>query len=880
MSASSQVAPGPCEKERSVSAYCAWPDARHKWLLSQLPKLDGPVVRRFLVDMGYLEASPHGPGCTTVETAYAVHVKELCYPGGRWNFADADDKWLYAFRAGMLVVEAYCVRGDVWEGSTVVGSTRRPWRSVCGVRLDPGPRDKRHEYTYLLSPVQLTPEAIQDIQQGELGAYTHDLGLAAEVCDTFDKTVYVPDPMRWACEVNERYYQPRLRAMLAWEFDEGIRSYGFVANVLKRWIDDGDRVGAQKELRRTPESWLNEQMAGWRGAERKAVEAAAYLAHCVDSQDYAAIEKSCIARGEEALELAAVALHQATAGALLTEPGRKLAQQLVGNPKRLPARLIFQGDGPKLPDQWFERRRFGQKALLAIFGELFPASIERDLSRAERLKAKEAPAAIPGKRVSRAVQESLALRERAMKYLENLKVQTELNHKETRILGNLRANRPIAKGAPRDSAAARSVDREWQKLIRIEEVQRAPAAPPTKGELAVAKAEKLSKRFEPYAEYAKRLTATAGSVVEVANFCIAVVELKKAKEELARGEGTAEEVQKKRWSVAGAVADFVEHAAGVASELVERDAEMAGRHVEHEARVAEALLKGQLSEISKTGMFTAGAKAVGHVAGFIGGAIDMVDFEGQLVEAIGEYDYGKAVGRSMQVAGSAGSAAGAAGAALVAGGFLVAKWLSLNANQTFASRCFLGKHWEEEAKDVSLSGDQIPTKNPKVEAKVLVDLLCQFELSCFADIDDWRVFIHPGYVEDDWTFEVTVEQYALHVAPEHYSLTVDLKTDQVVQTAGLPLKAGEVRRDKAGHVDLIEINLEEVKSRETGFGWQRRGGKVLVRLMSPGDSNKPKQRVPYEGSMAVKIGLPNPDRVFSMDRKGWTRLGEAHREVK
>jgi hypothetical protein len=883
-------------------AYCAWPNERHRWLTNQIPKLDTPVVRRFHVDMD-LELSAKGPGCATAETAFTVHVKELCYPGGRWDFADADNKWLYAFHAGKLVVEACCVRGDIWDGWTLTGAAKRPWRSACGVRLDPGPRDRRYEYAYYLSPVQLTPEAIQDLQEGDPGS--PDLGIVAEACDVFDKTIYVPDPLRWACEANERYYQPRLRTLLAWDFDEGIRSYAFVAGVLKRWIDDGDRVGAKNELRRSPESWLEEHKAGRARAQRQADEAAAYLAHCVDSLDYAAVEKACMARGDEALELAAVALSQAISGVLATGPGKKLAQQLAGNPARLPARLIFQESGPKLPEQWFERRRFGQKALLGIFEALLPASLQLALLGAKDLRAKEAAQANQGKKLTPRVRESLALRERAVQHLENLRVKTKLNKKDVRILENLRAGRPITKGAPRHSATEESIRKEWQKVIRLEEVRR-PA--PTKGEVAIEKAEKASKRFEPYYEkHATRLSATAGTAVEAANLFIAIVELKEKKEQQERGEATTEEIDKKRRSVSGALADFVEHGAGVAREFVEHGAEMAEETVEHEARMADALLKEQVGAIREKKLltFVGGAAVVGHVAGVIGATIDMLDFEELLVEAIGEYDYGKTVGRSMQVAGAAGSVAGSAmylagmvveglgagsslgpagaavggvGGALVAGGFLLAKWLSLNANEVFASRCFLGKHWEEVAEEVSWSRDRIPTKDPKLEAKVLIDLLSQFQLSCHSDLGDWRVLIHPAYVEDEWTFEVAIERHALNSPSESYGVVVDLMEDEVQQTAGLPLKAGKVRRDDHEHVEYIEINLEEAVSRESGFGWQQTSATVLVRLLRP-EGQESAQHVPSNNNTAVRIGVPTSDRVWSLDKSVWVAL-QPQKELK
>jgi hypothetical protein len=347
--------------------YCAWPDARHRWLTSQLPKSDQPPVRRFQVTLN-LEVSADGPGCATVETAYTVLVKELCYPGGRWDIADADDKWLYAFRSGKLAVEARCTRGDVWEGWTVDGAARRPWRSVRGVRLDPGPRDQRYQYAYLLSPVQLTPEAIRLLERG----------------------------------------------------------------------GDG------------------------------------------------------------------------------------------GSPP-----LIFQEERPKLPDQWFERYRFGEKALLALFSEMLPAALDARKSKAGHPEV-TGVAAIPKGKMSARSQESLALRERAMKYLENLGVKTRLNERQVRILEKLRQGTSIAKGLPKNSDAAKALREEWHTLLQIEEVRRAA---PSQVDVGAQNARDLPKRFEPYEKHAKKLAATAGTAIEVANFVSALLELKKAKEDQGREGG-------------------------------------------------------------------------------------------------------------------------------------------------------------------------------------------------------------------------------------------------------------------------------------------------------------------------------------------------------
>jgi len=395
---------------------------------------------------------------------------------------------------------------------------------------------------------------------------------------------------------------------------------------------------------------------------------------------------------------------------------------------------------------------------------------------------------------------------------------------------------------------------EWEELSELEEVKHAPKVP-TKAEAKVTGLEQLAKRYAPYEKFAKGLTATLGTVVEVINLTIAIQELREA------GKADANELSKKRWSAVGAVADMMEHSGGM----------------------TELLLHDGLKEIKKKELerFVTVARFAGSFAGMIGGVIDMLDYEEQVFAAAEEYDYGKLVGRSMQMAGAAGASAGSAmvcagivlkegalgslggvvgavAGAFVAGGFLVAKWLSLNANQVFASRCFLGKHSHEVDKELSWSQVRMPTGNPKDEAEALADLLSQFQLSCFADLGDWRVFIHPGYLDEGSTFEVEVANRWANAHPEDYSIVVDLDENEVRQTAGLPLKPGEVRPDGS-----ILINTEGAQPPINPLR-QYRGTSVRVRLIHL-EEGKPVQRAPQEPGTTVRITLPSSQPVWSLD---------------
>jgi hypothetical protein len=389
---------------------------------------------------------------------YTVHVKELCYPGRPGDVKEANGKWVYAFRDGKLAVEAKCFDGDMWDGWTIKGQSRKRWGSARGIRLDPGPKGQRYTYAYLLSPVQLTQECIDDIEKGVV-----NLAAAECACDRYDKTVYAPDPFQWACDAHQKYFAPRLEALRTWRYDENLVAYDFVARVLKAWIDDGDSVGAKNELKRQPDDWLNARNAGLGQAQRLAEEAAAYVAQHVDSPEYLVVEKACRLRGGEELELAAVCLASATENLSMTEPGRHLAQRLAANPERVPGYFIFQDKGPRLPDEWFARFRYGQKGLLGLFQDLLPAWVQRNAQSAEKAVAKETAAEEAafqeryGKNLKPEIRENIALKNRARVYLENLGARTKLRKRRVALLDNLRQNRPVIAGTRRNSL-------QWQKM--------------------------------------------------------------------------------------------------------------------------------------------------------------------------------------------------------------------------------------------------------------------------------------------------------------------------------------------------------------------------------------------------------------------------------
>jgi hypothetical protein len=927
------VEPAFSPAERESLKFRVTPKEHQQWLETVIPPLTSPLVRRFDAVVNCTD-NAGGGGFATVETAYTVRVKELRYPGRPQDSADAAGKWVYVFRQGTLVAEANCIQGDVWEGWAVLGAARRPWRSTRGVQIDPGPRGERYAHSYLLSPVRLPQQIIDEIDPKRLEAEAVECQ-----CSHYEKAVSVPDPLAWACEVNSAFYTPRLHTLSAWLHDPDLLAYDFIARVLKAWIDSGDALGIEGQLERQPGSWLDARAKGIENAYRAAEEAGAYLAHCIWSQEYVAVEKACLLEEGEALELAAVCLAAATEGISQTNPGRQLARFLTLDKNRLPAKIIFQDQRPPLADEWFARYRYGQRGLLGVFSELVGAAtdlLKAEVAASERASTKKIAELDPfgGKKMSPQVREGLTRKFRVQKYLENLGVKTtrkgnprKLSQKQVRILDNLQRGKPITSPRAKGAGTVQALEKEWSKLTLLDEVAKPTAADiemarlgkrVASGKELVAKAEKLAGRYQPYEKYAKRLKATIGSVVEIVNIVIAIGELKN---ELEKAGGTVD--SKRIWSVVGAFADLVEHGAGL-SELLEV-----------ESKFATKLIKG-----------------VGGVAGAVGGVIDMLDYESQVFEAVDDYDYGKAVGRGMQMAGAASAAAGSAmvavslivegaglgsslgpagtlvgifGGTLVAGGFLVAKWLSRNANQRFAVRSFLGNQAKNDPKAVEWSASWLPNRNPKEEAAVLVDLLAQFQLS--GSLDELEV--RPGYFEENSTFEVLVEcrwdneaarariaaapglgEPGVHgpaltlPLPETYTFEVDLEDGEVRQTSGPPLEAAIADQGADGQPERIRISLVELGARSTGEvhgqGTPIPDEIAGFRPASPSESREPealrspeyqvvtamvrlkrpvKDAVPFRyvprleaTAKAVQVVLPSVRPVSSLDTSAWVDM--------
>jgi hypothetical protein len=745
---------------------------------------------------------------------FKVLVMELVYPGGAGDLRDIGDKWVYIFRDNKPVARArQARRGDEYTNTWSVEVEGKGTR-ICrdGIELDPGPPGKRYIYAFFLSPVELTPEALDSLTKGRTLATA-----AVQVCcDRWFQTVPLPDPLRWAADAHRTNYVPLVEKALATTVSKEDAARFFIASVLKEWIKDGDRLDVEDELRAgQPDLFIDQHIKKLKEPWERAEQAGAYLSCCVDSPEYRAVMQSCMAR-EPDLERALVATAAITRLLSYTSAGRALAQLMVSTPTFLPGRHIFV-DPEKLPRDGFDlrKKRWSWLFLASIFTDLLPGMARYQRAKAGKLRNKVG-----------ALRDALAERE-FLKWADNIGVKQI--DKQTRVFEAL-PDAP-ASGKPNLVAGAskpRSTGVSFKKLVGgkidqdlITEVEDAT--------------EKLDKRVRAdYGPAVPLVRITLGTVVEIMNVCLATVQYRNA---------VPEEKTRALISVAGAWADLASHGLGVAGDVLERLHKKKAREALMARLRFSAQVGDSVAELKRLGLAARVFKGLGGAAAVVGSVVDMVDFGSEAYKAGGENDYGLCVGRSFQATGAllsafsggmvlaealAGSAVfgpagmiiGFIGAALVIAGALVASWFRQNPNEKFALRSFLGK--ESEGKKFEppwIDGDLPCPGQPIEECKILVGLLAAYRVEL---IDTSTLHIAPGYLTPTSRFEVNVLR-EWHAAPTQRSrLDVYPVKDRIEMVSGTPLaKKSQIHRDSEGNVSTVVLCLDEQKSPKLHGSYKR-----------------------------------------------------------
>lgn len=304
----------------------------------------------------------------TVDPTVQVRFKELVYPGRETE--EIEDKWIYVFdsRRNRLVFEVYARQSNHWfhrrtadagPAGEVVDwdtATENGWDETNGTltlpREENEDADNPEIWCAFLSPLRMTADGIGFLVEQLRSQASHGgamVPLAMEILGTpmVLEMAPLPDPWRWAVDANQYYYQPRLEAYDEQVFGAEAAAKVFIGTTLKAWCDDeehGDDIRDQLRCEHQPDAfldWVKEQEEELRTAADRA---AAYVAHCVDSKEYWAIERSALEAGGESLSIALQHWLGASYRMSESRPGKAFLRSILGQRDRLPRRLIFVGD--------------------------------------------------------------------------------------------------------------------------------------------------------------------------------------------------------------------------------------------------------------------------------------------------------------------------------------------------------------------------------------------------------------------------------------------------------------------------------------------------------------------------------------------------------
>jgi len=576
-----------------------------------------------------------GKGLVTINSGFLVSIKELVYPGHRTDSREVENKWLYAIKDGKVLAEIEAVKKGQWEGFTTIDGHKKKVRAsdarTAGqLELDPGPKDGRYKYYFLLSPVKMTKKSLDSL----LSDKNHLNYLSALVCNAWDQEVLVPDAFHWAVDAHVQYLAPRIKRRLEFQTDEKRAAELFIASTLKAWMSNGDPAGIENELQKgEPDKSLDKYKNDLDKVCREAEVAAAYLAHCVESREFFAINQACMETGGQDLSTAYQMWAVITEGIAHTKAGQTLLRRLLDNAGSLPSKYLFHPPDQKPGNQLeFSQCRWGYLAAAKTFENLLPEFIDFLADK--------------GKVTPKDVQ----------KYLENISLTSALKGTHKNILNNQRRGRSITAGI-KDKAARNRIGRTFEKLMKSEKIR---YDVPNAYDKAAKSADAVYKNYEPVF---KSIKFSVGTIFEIANFTLAVVEFRR-EENI-----TSTEEFFRKISVVGAASDLTAHVLECMDDLIKGQA-------------CKRIIQGSAAAVS-----------------IVASVCDMVDFERSALDAaFGEYDYGKALGHGVQTLGAAcavysasvvlavglGASVptlglsviiGVIGAALIFGGSLLAAWL-------------------------------------------------------------------------------------------------------------------------------------------------------------------------------------------------------------
>lgn len=701
-----------------------------------------------------------------INLRYHVFARELRFPGTVADTEPIAGKWLYVFRDKTLIVEAYAAGAASWKGKD--HETGATWESTGEIYIDPGPAGARYSYQFFLSPVKLSDGGKKILTKGA----TLSTAAITAGCQELGQTVNVCDPLRWAADMHRLYYAPAVRAWQGWMLDENRQAQLFIATVLKGWIDADDQFGADNELRSgEPDKWLDAYKKREARLRKKAEEAAAHLAHAVDSNEYFAVETSCMDNGKEDLSIGFQAWGAICRGLLETEPGRAFVAGIVANDDRLPTKYLFT-DSPPSNALGFGEYRYAWLGAWSVFEELVAGRI--------RYLEKQGVSALDKVRL----------------YLEHLGVET-LKGSYRHAYRNIAEGKRLTTGVPKKKRGAflESVERLEKKANKWGDHLKSPA------ELS-APLDKWHNGFQ--ANYGATITSVT-FIIEVANLAVAISEYKKA-------EGY--DKTSKMLSMIGATADMTIVLTQIGESLVK-----SGTHKRILSGVAGSatMVSGVMDMLAfeEDAVAAVGVRdysqAVGHGIAAVGAGVTVV--AGGMLLA-------KAITGGAIFGGPVGAIVGAVGGVLIVAGTVFAAWVKNTPHEEFAEYCFLGDESDDDPWLPWWSPFPLPCRgNYVLEAQVLAALLSHFHCK----IEGWSsISIKPGFVYDESYFEIDIEKHYQMDPVVKARVAVYLDEDEVVLLDGERTRGGGVVRNDDGTIREIRLSTDRVdKERARAFAYCR-----------------------------------------------------------
>ena len=655
---------------------------------------------------------------TTIDTRVVFQIKELVYPGDK--AIAVQGKWIYAFHLNALTVlaEVFAESANKWlfrYNPTFPANASPPSPDkICDGKLEL-PSVKANESPmnvgFYISPFRLTSEAIKFLLKNGERLKAACVRPVRESAQTLFAAI--PDPYQWTTDAHEKYYIPMLDEWQDYIFNPQTQAKLFIATTLKAWInakdkgliyDSKDPLDLKDDLKDgEPDRSINQYKYEEEQLRVKAEKAGAYLYHCVYAPEHRAAEEAALESKDSALTLTfqnwAVVCERATE----TAQGRMFAVNAFNDKTRLPNKYLFSEDAPEsLPDtlkSYFPNTRYAWQAAIAMAGDLLPAVIKNITEKNVRSQ----------------------IYEKMIDYLVRLGIEKagmEIPKGMPKYLGDkagktlyqqLKQNKDITEGLTHKRTIER-VEKLYEKVLKVSDADIIKNV----GDDSLSV---FTKRYNESLVGRNRLKIAF--VFETINVMLAITEFSASN-------------QKAGWnndkfvSLLGASADF-------ASVFAESSFKQIGlEEITVKQFGGESAKKFGFDKAGKVAL----GRAVGGVAGIIGGICQMTDEQRQMVEGYGQYDYGVVAGHGIAAAGAAmtavggglmlaeaigggtavggpfGAAIGAVGAGLIIGGNLLAVWLKDRQHEQFARFCFLGKQYETVANQFYELKQKVDNYNP------------------------------------------------------------------------------------------------------------------------------------------------------------------------